>query len=647
MALTQVKTTGLADDAVTLAKQAAGTDGQVITYDASGNPVAVGPGTDGQVLTSTGAGSPPAFEAIPAAGISDVVSDTSPQLGGNLDVQTHQINTSTTNGDIHIQPNGTGDLLVGNTDNGLTLRSASTTDSFVVKGSHSYIQINGGANGSIQVLPQGTGGVDLGGSTTKLGLGNTEQKLTTHMSGAHINIEPAGTSGNIKVKSGANEDIEITPNGTGDVVIDGLKYPQADGSTGQFLKTDGSAQLSWADASVGGATGTDYNDDVKVRFGTGNDLEIYHDGTSGYIKGSGAACGGIIIDNSADADQNIELKAGQDVYLKVSDGSETAVRCERGGKVELYHDNSKKVETTSTGLKTYTGGTTGVVDSLELEASGNGGSGRGVGIKFSAPGSSNSVHVADIEGLMETAANTATSAQLLFKVAKTDGTLTERMRLQPGGVTCISSTETTGHNNGTKTLYIQGEETNNVNHICRINNKSTSSDSDDTAPLFLTKGSSTNDSNCWFAAFGISAVNGSGNATGSGGIGANGGQNAQFISISDNRLKENITPVTGAIDKIKAITPVSFDWIEKKNEETGEIENSTGHINYGFTAQDVETTFPEYVSTTKRKIGDVENVKSLSGGMTAGYVSVLTAALKEAITKIETLETKVAALEAK
>ena len=52
----------LADNAVTLAKMAGGTDGQIITYDASGDPVAVGPGTDGQVLTSTGAGSPPAFE---------------------------------------------------------------------------------------------------------------------------------------------------------------------------------------------------------------------------------------------------------------------------------------------------------------------------------------------------------------------------------------------------------------------------------------------------------------------------------------------------------------------------------------------------------------------------------------------------------
>lgn len=90
-ALTKIQTNALADDAVTLAKQAAGTDGQIITYDASGNPTAVGPGTDGQVLTSTGAGSPPAFEAIPAAGISDVVSDTTPQLGGNLDVNTKNI----------------------------------------------------------------------------------------------------------------------------------------------------------------------------------------------------------------------------------------------------------------------------------------------------------------------------------------------------------------------------------------------------------------------------------------------------------------------------------------------------------------------------------------------------------------------------
>ena len=58
----------IADNAITLAKMASGTDGNIISYDASGNPVAIATGSDGQVLTSTGAGSPPAFEAIPAGG---------------------------------------------------------------------------------------------------------------------------------------------------------------------------------------------------------------------------------------------------------------------------------------------------------------------------------------------------------------------------------------------------------------------------------------------------------------------------------------------------------------------------------------------------------------------------------------------------
>ena len=62
----------LGDDIVTLAKMAGGTDGQIITYDASGNPTAVGPGTDGQVLTSTGSGSPPAFEAAASPALSFV-----------------------------------------------------------------------------------------------------------------------------------------------------------------------------------------------------------------------------------------------------------------------------------------------------------------------------------------------------------------------------------------------------------------------------------------------------------------------------------------------------------------------------------------------------------------------------------------------
>jgi len=63
-----VTTAKIVDDSVTLTKMASGTDGNIISYDASGNPVAVATGNDGQVLTSTGAGSPPAFETLPTSG---------------------------------------------------------------------------------------------------------------------------------------------------------------------------------------------------------------------------------------------------------------------------------------------------------------------------------------------------------------------------------------------------------------------------------------------------------------------------------------------------------------------------------------------------------------------------------------------------
>jgi len=58
----------LDDDIISLAKMASGTDGNLITYDASGNPAAVATGTDGQVLTSAGAGNPCLFEAAPGGG---------------------------------------------------------------------------------------------------------------------------------------------------------------------------------------------------------------------------------------------------------------------------------------------------------------------------------------------------------------------------------------------------------------------------------------------------------------------------------------------------------------------------------------------------------------------------------------------------
>jgi len=68
-----IATAQIADDAVTLAKMAPGTDGNLITYDASGNPVAVATGSAGQVLTSAGAGAPPTFAAAGGGKVLQVV----------------------------------------------------------------------------------------------------------------------------------------------------------------------------------------------------------------------------------------------------------------------------------------------------------------------------------------------------------------------------------------------------------------------------------------------------------------------------------------------------------------------------------------------------------------------------------------------
>jgi len=61
-----VATAKIQNDAVGLAQMAAGTDGNIISFDSSGNPVYIATGNDGQVLTSAGAGAQPAFETLTA-----------------------------------------------------------------------------------------------------------------------------------------------------------------------------------------------------------------------------------------------------------------------------------------------------------------------------------------------------------------------------------------------------------------------------------------------------------------------------------------------------------------------------------------------------------------------------------------------------
>ncbi len=94
----------IADNAVTLAKMASGTDGNIISYDASGNPVAIATGSSGQVLTSAGAGAQPSFQTPTVGDITGVTAGTLLDGGGTsgsvtLNVDLSELSTSTTNGD--------------------------------------------------------------------------------------------------------------------------------------------------------------------------------------------------------------------------------------------------------------------------------------------------------------------------------------------------------------------------------------------------------------------------------------------------------------------------------------------------------------------------------------------------------------------
>ena len=78
----------------------------------------------------------------------------------------------------------------------------------------------------------------------------------------------------------------VVGDGTGDPTILSV------GTDGHYLKADSSAAsgVAWASvpAGVGGASGVDFNDNVKARFGTtDNDLEIYHDGSNSIIADTG------------------------------------------------------------------------------------------------------------------------------------------------------------------------------------------------------------------------------------------------------------------------------------------------------------------------------------------------------------------------
>ena len=99
----------------------------------------------------------------------------------------------------------------------------------------------------------------------------------------------------------------------------------------------------------------DLLDNEKIRFGTGNDLEIYHDGSDSWIKHDGD---GSLYLNAAGTSEDIYIRAADNVYIQ-SQTSDAAITAIGNGQVELYYDGVKKFATTSTGVLIDGSDTTG------------------------------------------------------------------------------------------------------------------------------------------------------------------------------------------------------------------------------------------------------------------------------------------------
>ena len=103
------------------------------------------------------------------------------------------------------------------------------------------------------------------------------------------------------------------------------------------------------------------------------------------------------------------------------------------------------------------------------------------------------------------------------------------------------------------------------------------------------------------------------------------------FASSDKRLKENIRPIPWAVDKVKQINGVYFDWIPLSEEEEKTIHGNKGE-DIGVIAQEIEAVLPELVTTRDNGYKAVKYEK---------IVALLIEAIKEQQSEIDQLKSKI------
>lgn len=148
---------------------------------------------------------------------------------------------------------------------------------------------------------------------------------------------------------------------------------------------------------------------------------------------------------------------------------------------------------------------------------------------------------------------------------------TERMRIDSSGNLLVGTTSGFG---GSNSISIAKNAP-----VLTLNNGSVA---DGAASLFIIKAGSTSSTSQIYTAFSYNS-----GANGNGGIAGNGDSQATFITVSDERLKQNITNLPEQLKNIMSLRPVEFDY------------KKTGGHQIGFIAQEVQEIYPDLVTEGK------------------------------------------------
>jgi hypothetical protein len=213
---------------------------------------------------------------------------------------------------------------------------------FNESGNDSDFRVESDGNTHALFVNAGDDGIGMGATSSPVNSSSSEGlfysiggSLTVASNTETLQINRNGTSG-----SNANN-IGLYNDGTLRGAIGTLG-----GQDGLFLQS-GASTTALSLASDGAATFSDdinLGDSKRLRMGAGGDLQIYHDGSNSYVADEGT--GYLVL-----------MSNGPGIRLNSGTTAEVMIDAVPEGAVSLYHDNSKKIETTSSGV-TVTGAVT-------------------------------------------------------------------------------------------------------------------------------------------------------------------------------------------------------------------------------------------------------------------------------------------------